>query len=147
MRVNLDSNVLLYALLEPHGQKGSLALDIIDRSSGRGVIAAQALGELLWVTRRRRPDLVTAALDLIPRLSGSFTLVDTTPNLLLAAADLNARHQVPFWDAVIWKAGASAGGLIFLSEDLQDSFLADGVRVVNPFAPANAPELGRLLPP
>jgi predicted nucleic acid-binding protein len=147
MRVNLDSNMLLYALLKPHGQKGSLALNIIDRSSGRGVIATQALSELLRVTRRRRPDLMTAALDLIPRLSGSFTLVDTTPSLLLAAADLNARHQVPFWDAVIWKAGASAGAMIFLSEDLQDSFLADGVRVVNPFAHANAAELDRLLPP
>ena len=68
MRANLDSNVLLYALLEPHGGKGRIALDIVDRASGRGVIATQALGELLWVTRRRRPERVPEAIDLISQI-------------------------------------------------------------------------------
>ena len=147
MRANLDSNVLLYALLEPHGAKGVTALAMISRASGRGVIATQALGELIWVTRRRRPDLVPGAVELIARLRPTFTIVDTTPELLLAATELNARHQVPFWDALIWKAGAAAGAGLFLSEDLQDGFATDGVRVVNPFTVANEAELDRLLPP
>jgi predicted nucleic acid-binding protein len=147
MRANLDSNVLLYALLEPHGAKGAVALAIISRASGRGVIATQALGELIWVTRRRRPDLAPSAVEMIARLRPTFTIVDTTPELLLAAAELNARHQVPFWDAVIWKAGAAAGAGQFLSEDLQDGFATDGVRVINPFTAANEAELDRLLPP
>lgn len=146
MRANLDSNVLLYALLEPHGAKGTVALDIINRTSGRGVIATQALGELIWVTRRRRPDLMPGAVEMIARLRSTFTIVDTTPELLLAATELNARHQVPFWDAVIWKAGAAAGAGLFLSEDLQDGFKADGIRVLDPFNPANAAELDRFLP-
>ena len=147
MRANLDSNVLLYALLEPHGAKGVTALAMISRASGRGVIATQALGELIWVTRRRRPDLVPGAVELIARLRPTFTIVDTTPELLLAATELNARHQVPFWDALIWKAGAAAGAGLFLSEDLQDGFGTDGVRVINPFHGANDAELNRLLPP
>ena len=146
MRANLDSNVLVYALLEPHGDKGAIALDIINRTSGRGAIATQALGELLWVTRRRRSDLVSDAIQLITWLRQAFTIVDTTPELLLAAADLNARHQVPFWDAVIWKAGASIGAGLFVTEDLQDGFVTGGVRVLDPFNSANAAELDRLLP-
>ena len=147
MRAILDSNVLLYALLEPHGGKGRIALDIVDRASGRGVIATQALGELLWVTRRRRPERVPEAIDLISKLRQAYAIVDTTPELLLAAAALNARHQVSFWDAVIWKAGASAGAGLFVSEDLQDGFTTEGVRVLNPFDPRNSADLDRLLPP
>jgi predicted nucleic acid-binding protein len=147
MRASLDSNVLLYALLEPHGAKGAVALDIINRASGRGVIATQAFGELIWVTRRRRADLVPRAVDMISQLRPVFTIVDTTPELLLAAEELNAKHQVPFWDAVIWKAGAAAGAGLFVSEDLQDGFVIDGVRVLNPFNAANSAEFARLLPP
>jgi predicted nucleic acid-binding protein len=147
MRANLDSNLLVYALLEPHGPKGRLALEIIDRTSGRGVIATQALGELLWVTRRRRPDLVPGAVNLVPELRKTFTIVDTTPDLLLAAMDLTTRHQVPFWDAVIWKAGASVGATMLVTEDLQDGFSADGIRVLDPFRPGNAGRLDALLPP
>ena len=147
MRACLDSNVLLYALLEPHGTKGTIALEVISRTSGRGVVATQALGEFLWVVRRRRPDLVPASLGAIPRLRAAFTIVDTTPDLLLAASQLNARHQVPFWDAVIWKAGASAGATILVTEDLHDGLTIEGMRVLDPFKPPNAAELDQLLPP
>jgi predicted nucleic acid-binding protein len=147
MRACLDSNILLYALLEPHGTKGAIALEVINRTSGRGVIATQALGEFLWVARRKRPDLVPASLEAIPRLREAFTIVDTTPDLLLAASQLNARHQVPFWDAVIWKAGVSAGAMLLVTEDLHDGFAAEGVRVLDPFKAVNALEFDRLLPP
>jgi predicted nucleic acid-binding protein len=120
---------------------------VIGGTSRRGVLATQALGEFLSVVRRRRPDLVPASRDGIRRLRETFTTVETTLDLLLAAARLNARHQVPFRDAVIWKAGASAGGTILVMEDLQDGFAAGGVRVPDPFKPSNAGELNRLLPP
>ena len=147
MRANLASNILLYALLEPHGTKGAIALDIVNRASGRGVIATQALGEVLWVTRRRRPDRVPEAMKLIAELRQAFAVVDTTPDFLLAAAELNAVHQVPFWDAVIWKAGATLGASLFVSEDLQDGFATEGVRVLNPFNAGNRVELDHVLPP
>ena len=120
MRANLDSNILVYALLEPHGSKGIIALDIVNRASGRGVIATQALGELLWVTRRRRPDRIAEAFRLVAELRQAFAIVDTTPDLLLAAAALNAKHQVPFWDAVIWKAGATRAGRRLQREGMPD---------------------------
>jgi predicted nucleic acid-binding protein len=146
MRPTLDSNVLVYALLEPEDTKGRLAVELIDRAARRGVLAVQALGEFLWVARRQRPDLAADAAELVEQLREAFTTFPTSIDLLFAAADLHARHQVPFWDAVIWKAGASAGATLFLSEDLQDGFSADGMRVLNPFDPANLDELNRLLP-
>ena len=147
MRANLDSNILVYALLEPHGSKGIIALDIVNRASGRGVIATQALGELLWVTRRRRPDRIAEAFRLVAELRQAFAIVDTTPDLLLAAAALNAKHQVPFWDAVIWKAGATVGAGRLQSEDQQDGVASEGVRVLKTVTPTNGVALDRLLPP
>lgn len=146
MRPTLDSNVLIYALLEPKGTKGSVAVDVIDRAAGRGVLATQAIGELLSVVRRRRPDLAALAVDTAEQLRVAFTAVDTTVDVLLDAAALNTRHQVPFWDAVILKAAARGGATLCLTEDLQDGATLDGMRIINPFDPANAAELDRLLP-
>ncbi len=147
MRVALDSNVLLYALLEPDSARGERAMGVIGRAAGRGVLAVQALGEFLWVVRRKRPDWAARATGRVNFYSRTFALVETDLALLLAADDLSARHRVPFWDALILKASARGGAAVCLTEDMQDGTTLDGVRIVNPFAPANAAELERLLPP
>jgi predicted nucleic acid-binding protein len=146
IRPTLDSNVLIYALVEPDSAKGRRAIELIAVTAGRGVLATQALGEFLWVVRRRRPDLAVDALQTLGQLREVFAIVDTSVALLAAAAELRARCRLQFWDAVIWQAAASAGANLLLSEDLQDGFRADGMRVLNPFAPANVVELDRLLP-
>lgn len=146
MATTLDSNVLIYALLEPDSAKGERAVEMIARVAGRGVLAVQALGEFLWVIRRKRPEWSNRAVVRVGFYRRTFKLVDTDPDLLLAAHELGTRHQVPFWDAVILKAAARGGATLCLTEDLQDGATVDGVRIVNPFDPANAAELERLLP-
>jgi predicted nucleic acid-binding protein len=42
-RVALDSNILMYAELEPESEKGSRSIELILRSARDGVIAAQVL--------------------------------------------------------------------------------------------------------
>jgi predicted nucleic acid-binding protein len=66
----------------------------------------------------------------------AFPLIETSPVVLLAAADLAAHHQLSIWDSVVMSAAAAAGCRLLLSEDLQDAFTWNGVTVVNPFSTA-----------
>ena len=54
-RVALDSNILIYAELEPESQKGRRSADLILRAARDGVIPAQVLGEYLRFVQRRAP--------------------------------------------------------------------------------------------
>jgi predicted nucleic acid-binding protein len=141
----LDSNVLIYARLEPDSAKGALALRLIGRCAPRGILAAQTLGEFLAVVRRRRIEQLADAIEEAGLYRRVFTVAPTAPDVVLAAGDLAMRHGLQIWDAVIWKAAASLGANLFLSEDLQDGLELEGMRVLNPFNEANAAEIDRLL--
>jgi predicted nucleic acid-binding protein len=61
-------------------------------------------------------------------------VVETSPEIMLAAADLATDHQLGIWDAVILSAASRSGCRLLLSEDFQEGFTWAGVTVVNPFA-------------
>ena len=54
-RVALDSNILIYAELEPDSDKGARAADLILRAARDGVVPVQVLGEYLRFVQRRLP--------------------------------------------------------------------------------------------
>jgi predicted nucleic acid-binding protein len=62
-----------------------------------------------------------------------FAVLDTTTDLMLAAAATRQRFDVWYWDATILEAARSLGCEVVLSEDLSDGQDYAGVRVQNPF--------------
>jgi predicted nucleic acid-binding protein len=140
----LDSNILLYAELEPDSDKGQRAAQLIGDIAGRGVLAAQVLGEFLNVVRRRRPASFGEARRQADVYREVFALVPTDAALLAAAARFAERYKLQFWDSVIWQASAHGGAAVLFSEDLQDGFEVDGMRAINPF-PLEAADLASLL--
>jgi predicted nucleic acid-binding protein len=42
------------------------------------------------------------------------------------------------WDCVVCAASAQAGAKVLLTEDMQDGRIIDGLRLISPFAAANA---------
>lgn len=143
--VTLDSNILLYARLEPDSEKGELAGRLVAGCAPHGILAAQVLGEFLAVVRRRRPEQLGDALREAALYRRVFRIAPTGPDTVLAAGDLVRRHGLQIWDAVIWKAAASLGAELFLSEDLQDGLELDGMTVLDPFDPGNASRLELLV--
>jgi predicted nucleic acid-binding protein len=133
VRATLDSNILIYAELEPETPKGIRAQRVIEGSAPRGVIAAQALLEFVAVVRRRRIASLPSAVSKVEAWSAVFEVAATTNLVAAKALTLVREHQFQVWDAVIWSASREAGATLFLSEDLQDGLLLDGMRVVNPF--------------
>lgn len=144
-RITLDSNILVYASLEPQTAKGRTAVRLIEAAAAHGVLAARALGEFANVVRRRAPDLLERALDQIDALMATYVIAPTDGRMIRAPGVLALRHRLQFWDAVIWVAAREAGAGAFLSEDLHDGLAIDGMRVINPFAEHNAVALAELL--
>jgi predicted nucleic acid-binding protein len=142
MRVALDTNVLAYA----EGVNGTVmkktALQLIAKiPEDSPLLPVQVLGELFHLLVRkagRSPERARAA---VLGWYDAFPLIETSPSVLLAAADLAAHHNVVIWDSVILSGAAAAGCRLLLSEDLQPGFTWNGVTVVNPFAQIQDPLL------
>jgi len=147
MLAALDSNILVYAHVEPDSSKGGAATDILDRAGRHGgVIAAQVLGEFLWVVRRRRRDRYQDALAIVETMPRTIVVPHSDRDRLARAARLSDHHRLQLWDALIVIASADGGATHLLSEDMHDGFAFGGLTIVNPFDPSNRAVLDRLLP-
>lgn len=144
IRATLDSNVLIYAALEPQTDKGKRAARTIELATDHGIIAAQALLEFVAVVRRRAPSLTAQAAVQATAWAAVFETAPTTGIVARAALGLVEHHKFQVWDAVIWTASRMAGATLFLSEDLQEGLVVDGMRVVNPFT-LSEPDISKLL--
>jgi len=135
MRLALDTNVLAYAEGVNGVARKNAALEIIEKLPAESTfVPVQVLGELFHVLVRkagRSPERARAA---IVSWQDVFPLIETSPAVMLAAADLATHHRLGIWDAVVFSAAAAAGCRLLLSEDLQAGFTWNGVTVTNPFS-------------
>jgi len=146
MIVALDTNVLAYA----EGVNGlsmkEAALRLVQElPQGAVVLPVQTLGELFNVLVRKAGRAPANARAAILSWRDSFPLVETSPSILFAAADLATDHRFGIWDAIILCAAAAADCRLLLSEDLHAGFTWRGVTIVNPFAPTKHALLDELL--
>lgn len=145
-KVAFDTNVLVYAELEPETAHGVRARDLMLRSGPLGVMPVQVFGELLRVVQRLAPDRLREAARQVEQYAGFYASPLTTPDILKAAAEIVAAHRFQMFDAIIIAASAGAGASVLLSEDMQDGRSVAGLRILNPFAPANAAAIDALFP-
>ena len=77
------------------------------------------------MSRREARDLVDAY--------SHWQLVQIDVPLILAASQLEERHTLSFWDALIVEAARRAGATRLVTEDLQAGRRLAGVLIDNPF--------------
>lgn len=135
MRVALDTNILAYA----EGVNGSAmkrtALGLVEKlPAGAALLPVQTLGELFNLLVRKAGRAPAKARMAILSWKDAFPLIETSAEVMLAAADLATDHQLSIWESVILSAAAEAGCRLLLSEDLQEGFTWKGVTVTNPFS-------------
>jgi predicted nucleic acid-binding protein len=146
VRVSLDTNILAYAENLNGVERRDNTLDLLRRlPQDAVVIPVQALGELFNVLVRKAGKPRADARKSLLEWRDTFAVVETSPEIMLTAADLATDHHFSIWDAVILSAASRAGCRLLLSEDLQDGFTWAGVTVVNPFASPRNPLLEELL--
>ncbi len=144
-RVALDSNILIYAELEPDSEKGKRATELILQAARDGVIPAQVLGEYLRFVQRRVPAGFAGAIKQASLFRAVFLIPPTTDAVIEVASDLAQEHRVQLWDGVVCVASIDAGAKALLTEDMQDGRTIDGLRLINPFAAANADVIKSLM--
>jgi predicted nucleic acid-binding protein len=145
-RVALDSNILIYAELEPDSDKGKRCIDLILRAARDGVIPAQVLGEYLRFVQRRVPAAFAEAIRQARIYQTAFLTPPTTVEIINRASDLAHAHRLQFWDCIVCAAATQTGAKALLTEDLQDGRVIDGLHVINPLASANLQAIDALLP-
>ena len=64
----------------------------------------------------------------------SWKVVVNTPESVLQALEIEVRHRISFWDALVLQAAESAGAEVLYSEDLATGHHYGTVEVVNPLA-------------
>jgi predicted nucleic acid-binding protein len=146
VRIALDTNVLAYAEGVNVDDRHDAALDLIRRLPQESVVLpVQALGELFNVLTRKAGRTRSSANDALLGWRDAFAVVDTSAEVMLAAATLAADHRLSIWDAVILATAAAAKCRLVLTEDLQNGFSWAGVTVTNPFLEPRHPLLEDIL--
>jgi predicted nucleic acid-binding protein len=133
-RYTLDTNVLFYAIDPDSGQKHRIASEIIATADyHRAILVLQCLGELYHAVSRKRPSALDPAREFILKNAVLFDVVHALPEDLADAIAAQQRHNLSFWDAMLWATAHRAGCKLILSEDMQDGRTLGGLTVRNPF--------------
>ncbi len=147
-RFLVDTNVLVYASDPDEGDKNLAAIDLLGRLAIQraGEISTQVAVEyydLVTRSRRGRPALRRPqdAHREVEDLLLTFECAPLTSAIMMDAMRLARLHQMRIFDAQILATARAEGIATILTEDLQSARVIEGVRYVDPFAPAFRPAL------
>jgi len=139
--IAVDTNVLAYAegvrRADSDNPKLGLARRLIEdliAGDDQLCLPAQVLAELHYVLRRKARLTPTEAGARLMRYLAEADVIATDRAVMARSVMLAERHDLQTYDAVILSAAASAECDILFSEDMQDGFEWESVRVVNPFS-------------
>ena len=131
----VDTNVLVYAHDLGAGVKHERARGLVQTlwEQRTGVISTQVLQELYVNLRRKasRPVSHAEARRLIDDYL-TWEVIVNDGTAVLDAIDLEHRHRLSFWDALIVRAATVAGVTTMYSDDLSNGQVYGEVQVVNP---------------
>jgi len=138
MRTFVDTNIVLYGYDQREPEKSAIAREILSDlwRSREGLLSTQVLQELyVNLTRKLRVVVPRSTARALVGRYGRWPVHTITTGDVLEAADLEERHSLSFWDALIVVAAIRSGAERILSEDLQHDRTIGGVRIENPFRP------------
>ena len=135
-RAFVDTNVLIYAYDLDAGAKHVVAAELLRRlwSEGTGVLSTQVLQEFYVNVTAKIPKPIhpVEARAVIGRYI-TWPVETNTADSVIRASEIQERHRLSFWDALIIAAAANSGAATLLTEDLNHGQVVEGVKIVNPF--------------
>ena len=138
-RVFVDTNILIYAHDLDAGHKRTLAAALLKDlwTTRLGVLSTQVLQEFyVNVTRKISSPLSPAAARGIVAGYCVWQIEVLGPDTVVRASEIEERHDLSFWDALIVTAALQGHAAKILSEDLNPGQTIEGVLIENPFAPS-----------
>ena len=137
-KVFVDTNILIYAHDLDAGQRNALSADILrDLWENRvGIISTQVLQEFyVNVTRKIENPLPKSKARGIIESYLAWPVELNDAKTVLAASEIEERHMLSFWDALIVASARNADAEKILTEDLNHGQQIEGILIENPFVP------------
>ncbi|WP_157017027.1 PIN domain-containing protein [Mesorhizobium xinjiangense] len=133
-RVFIDSTTLLYTLDSKEPKKRLKAAIWLTALAEHGITNLQVLNEVTNVLTKKRARFDD--IDVSARVDNfsSFGKRPLTWHEVLHARRLHERHGYAWWDCLLLASALDLGCELFLSEDLQDGQVIEGLTIVDPFA-------------
>lgn len=134
-RCFVDTNILMYAHQRSAGLKHQRAQALVEDlwQSRQGVLSTQVLQELCVNLRRKlEPPLPAEQLRQLLRDYMRWNVVVNTAESVVEALELELRHRISFWDALVLHSAQSARASVLYSEDFAAGQKYDGIEVINP---------------
>jgi len=131
----VDTNVLIYAHDVDAGRKHDTARKLLLElwNEREGILSVQVLQEFYVNATRKiaRP----LSRDSARRVVSSYAAwcIETTPNEIAVAFQIEDASRIGFWDALIVASALKSGASRILSEDLNAGQMISGIRIENPF--------------
>jgi len=133
----IDTNILIYAHDRLAGEKHRRARELVDHlwETGEGTLSTQVLQEFCFNLRRKvaTPPSISEIIRIL-RDYLEWDVVVNRPDAVLDALEIQERHKLSFWDALILQAAEHSGAAVLYSEDLTAGRTYGKVRVENPLA-------------
>ncbi len=137
--LSLDANVLFYAADRTAGIRHAIAKQVVDNAAAANSgLTEQSLFEFFHAATRKAKMSIADAAEVVRQLAADFDLMFPPRTIISDAIALQARYSLNIWDARLLAVCAAHSCDYLLSEDMQDGAQYGGVKVVNPFKPANA---------
>jgi predicted nucleic acid-binding protein len=147
--VTFDSNVLVYATASISDSKADRARELINRAmrTESSILLLQTLAEFANVAIRKAKIPIGDICRIIDAWRAVLPIQTAEEDDLKDALVAVRAHRLAFWDAMLWASARRAGVQYFLTEDLQDGFVLQGVHFINPFKRTNERIIDGFLPP
>jgi predicted nucleic acid-binding protein len=134
-RIFVDTNILVYAHDLSAGDRHAKASAVIESlwESEMGVISTQVLQEFyVTVTRKTKDTLTPAEAREIIRNYLAWPMQINDPETTIRASEIEEKHRLSFWDALIVAAALRLQAKKIITEDLSHGQIIEGILVENP---------------
>jgi predicted nucleic acid-binding protein len=129
----IDSNIWLYAFIEGgDADKSARARSLVEASDA--TLSTQVINEVCVNLIRKAGFVEADVRGMVTSFYRRYTVVPLDQMTLLKASQVREHHAFSYWDSLIVASAILAGVEVLYSEDMQDGFEIEGVRIINPFS-------------
>lgn len=128
-RIFLDTNILVYALLD-EGHKQQTALQLLQTGC---VISTQVLNEFTQVARKKAKLEWQEITDLSHAIQTLTEVIPLTQEIHNTGLEIAVQYGYSFYDSLIIAAAIESQCNLLVSEDMQNSQTIQQLTITNPF--------------
>ncbi len=135
-KVFVDTNILIYAHDLDAGPRNQISAAILRElwENETGILSAQVLQEFyVNVTRKIKNPMPKPQARGIVESYQAWPVDLNDTRTILVASEIEERHMLSFWDALIIASASNANAEKILTEDLNHGQQIEGILIENPF--------------